>query len=112
MNSRNSEAEKPRYREVFALVDLSVGFFGDGVPPFSTDWAKAGPLIEGERITLEPRGGLGWFNGDQVDGPRWLARMPTTLNHMGRTPLIAACRAVVASKFGEEVTPPDDPPAA
>ncbi|RSZ35322.1 MULTISPECIES: phage protein NinX family protein [unclassified Variovorax] len=66
---------------------------------FSQDWALAGPIIERENLCVAPNGrpGSGWhalvkttggFLSDEYQGP---------------TPLIAAMRAYVASKFGEEV---------
>lgn len=70
----------------------------------STDWSQAGPIIERDGITLlQPSfdGNTEWqaivqarlrpdpdIDGVQADGP---------------TPLIAAMRAYVASKFGDEV---------
>ena len=58
----------------------------------STDWAQGGPIIERERIELEPTV-FDW--SARVDGITgwWFAK----------TPLIAAMRAFVASKFGDEV---------
>jgi hypothetical protein len=61
----------------------------------STDWAQGGPIIERERISVWARGNE-WaaetfipnHQGDEQEGP---------------TPLIAAMRCYVASKFGNEV---------
>ena len=61
----------------------------------STDWEDAGPLIEGRSVRLYPEGG-GWraqARGEIGYGP-W---------GFGSTPLIAVCRAIVASVYGEEV---------
>ena len=64
----------------------------------SSDWAAGGPIIERERIgsiTLRD----GWsaqVDGERLDRPRAAA---------GPTLLIAAMRAYVASKFGDEVPP-------
>lgn len=61
----------------------------------STDWSQGGPIIERMKPTSfyywEPTGlwTCAWGNG-----PRWAT---------GVTPLIAAMRCLVASKFGEEV---------
>jgi hypothetical protein len=63
----------------------------------STDWAQGGPIIERERIGIEP------FGGAQGG---WLARHPELsvyLKEYGTTPLIAAMRAYVASELGEEI---------
>jgi hypothetical protein len=69
----------------------------------STDWAQGGPIIQkwpGIFLfpLLEPQG---WFQAEIWPEPQNLAARCT-----GPTPLIAAMRAYVASKFGEEVTLP------
>jgi hypothetical protein len=72
----------------------------------STDWSLAGPIIERERIQLM-RDPDGWF----ADSDRCHRREPheegswCTTAH-GGTVLIAAMRAYVASKFGEEIELP------
>lgn len=66
----------------------------------STDWGQGGPLIEEHQI------GLDW-NG--VDGTAmwWLAtHQDIAAPQIGDTPLIAACRAIVAAKLGDEVQVP------
>jgi hypothetical protein len=72
--------------------------YGDVFPfSYSTDWKWGGPIIERERIYVMPR------------NEAWAASHPThlyrdrTLEYAGATPLIAAMRAYVASKFGAEV---------
>lgn len=62
---------------------------GDFFSP-STDWIAGGLIIERERILVAPR--------QQV----WRA-LAGTWDVDGPTPLIAAMRAYVASKFGETV---------
>jgi len=68
---------------------------GDLFQP-STDWSQGGPIIERERINLEPFSNI---NGEQwsADG-EWDSP----------TPLIAAMRCYVASKMGDEVEVPDE----
>ena len=80
----------------------------------STDWSQGGPIIERERIGLE----CGHEDG------QWLAALPASRAmrdgpndwdqydkaegwQIGPTPLVAAMRCYVASKFGEEVELPD-----
>ncbi|MDM0024091.1 phage protein NinX family protein [Variovorax saccharolyticus] len=65
----------------------------------SSDWADGGPIIESERISVIP----GETNqvGPLVDG--WIAEARGARAMDGPTPLIAAMRAYVASKFGEDV---------
>ena len=96
-----------------------VGMFGDvlrirefdGTPVFgveyspSTDWALGGPIIEREgtfRI-IAPR-----YKG----ASDYVARLPKDVNDWfegyGPTPLVAAMRAYVASKLGDEVEIPED----
>jgi len=65
--------------------------------PYSptTDWAIMGPIVERERINLEPFkdiNGEQWSADGQWDSP---------------TPLIAAARCYVASKLGDELDIPD-----
>ena len=67
----------------------------------STDWAQGGPIIEREKISFrEERTGV-YF------GYIW-----NGVNHVGLaegpTPLIAAMRAYVASKLGDEVDVPSE----
>lgn len=71
----------------------------------STDWAQGGPIIERERMHGGPAGGQSWFyqcHRKNSDG----TSIPYPCGESGSTPLIAAMRAYVASKFGDEV--PDD----
>jgi hypothetical protein len=79
----------------------------------SKDWSVGGPLIERERIILwpdycHPRGASdqwraqccgSWDDTEPQDDVAPLCE--------GSTPLIAAMRAYVASKFGDEVELPD-----
>lgn len=76
----------------------------------STNWAQGGPIIERERISIAAIGKteLEWFA--EIGG----AALDTGVevgygefSETGPTPLIAAMRAYVASKYGDEV--PDDP---
>jgi hypothetical protein len=64
----------------------------------STTWAHGGPIIEREKIMVVWNDG-GWIAGVTafVDGPK---------GHVskGPTALIAAMRAYVASKFGDDVS--------
>lgn len=62
--------------------------------PYSTVWAMGGPIIERERIPLVPWDGE--WGAVRKDSPVGL-----TIN--GATPLIAAMRAFVVSKFGETI---------
>jgi len=72
----------------------------------STDWSQGGPLIERHRITIhyvqvgeEPHGWMAALNEDR-------SYMSNILRYEQRgcpTPLIAAMRALVAAKYGEEV---------
>lgn len=66
----------------------------------STDWSQGGTLIEGLKVSVE------WY-GDIED---WCADVmdPSYFHAYGRTPLIAACRAIVSAKLGEEVDVPEE----
>jgi hypothetical protein len=61
------------------------------------DWEQGGPLIEHKRITVQASQAGDW-RAYMSDG--WCA---DGVQKRGDTPLIAAMRAYVASKFGDEV---------
>lgn len=66
----------------------------------SSDWSDGGPLIEKYQINLEWDGIDGqaiWWKGAHQDIVQF---------QLGNTPLIAACRAIVASVLGETVSVP------
>ena len=68
---------------------------------YSTDWAQGGPIIDREKLTLQPVvEPTGWMSRTQhaMDGSVW----------EGPTPLIAAMRCFVAAKLGPEVEVPDE----
>lgn len=94
-----------------------------GARPYSDDWHFAGPIIERERIALY------WRSSILTDGQAWPSEegfvagmeMSAELDGLsgdqsaviylryrmiGLTPLIAAMRAYVASKFGDELELP------
>jgi hypothetical protein len=65
------------------------------------NWAQAGPVIERE--------GIGFFRaespGPEYGDEAWVASdAHDACTYRGTTPLIAAMRAYVASKFGDEVS--------
>lgn len=88
--------------EFFSETDMVLVDGGRFAP--STDWFDGGQIIERELIE--------WEIGD-APGPGyvWYAKLspfnePFSDYQSGTTPLIAAMRAYVASKFGEEVELP------
>jgi hypothetical protein len=90
----------------YFLVQPAITQDDDGEPFAPSElWAHGGPIIERERIELHCISRNGKFVGE------WMARMePGRVAHavlyVGATPLIAAMRIFVASRFGEEV--PDE----
>ena len=65
----------------------------------STDWSHGGPIIEREGIGTAPDSQGPWkAYKEATEGPRV---------YIGRTPLEAAMRRFVASKYGENVPCPD-----
>ncbi|THJ52596.1 DUF2591 domain-containing protein [Burkholderia sp. LS-044] len=69
----------------------------------SSSWAQGGAIIERERIILKPFEDGMWgaayeFDADARGGMFYIHR-----SQEATTPLIAAMRAYVASKFGDEV---------
>jgi hypothetical protein len=76
----------------------------------SIDWVQGGPIIEREKIGLEPPfsgedGGpwMAYYLGPPVEGSYHPTEDAMHTNVSGPTPLIAAMRAYVASRFGETV---------
>ena len=74
------------------------------ITSYSSNWPQGGPIIEREKIEITPWG----VNGE------WRARdffepspgVPCA-EQWGPTPLVAAMRAYVASKLGDEVDVPE-----
>ena len=65
-------------------------------------WSDAGPIIEREKLMIQPLlVGGDWYGEWRSVGLSWEGR--THADTTGPTPLIAAMRAYVGSKFGEEV---------
>lgn len=76
----------------------------DALPAFSTDGRIGQAIIERERIKLDPVDAGGMLIGVRQDRDGWLARCPEAFTmERGDTALIAACRAFVAHKLGDEV---------
>ena len=76
---------------------------GDHFKP-STDWAQGGPIIEREGMQIY-----------MVDHSFWGATMwwddehgASEFTQKGPTPLIAAMRCYVASRFGDEIEVPEE----
>ena len=76
-----------------------------GPPSYSpsTEWRQGGPIIERQRIRLEPLPDNGWRGYLPGKCGIWV-------DIYGReaTPLVAAMRCYVASKMGDEVEVPDE----
>jgi hypothetical protein len=69
----------------------------------SSDWADGGPIIESERISVWRYADLdSWHAGTQFSCERDEG-LQTLHYYQGSTPLIAAMRCFIASKFGDEV---------
>jgi hypothetical protein len=68
-----------------------------GIYSPSTDWSQGGPIIERERIHVQPSiGGV------------WQAELVFGKQSYGPTPLVAAIRCYVASKLGDDVEIPEE----
>ncbi len=66
------------------------------VRPYSSEWHVGGPIIERERMRIQPvESAKDRFWHAEIWGPYAEGKGPT--------PLIAAMRAYCASRFGEEV---------
>lgn len=89
---------------------IAVGAFEEGEFKFrafnpSTDWGHGGPLIEKYHVDLHYPHGL--------PGRGWWAQAGTHSQEnpfaaIDATPLVAACRAIVASVLGETVSVPKE----
>lgn len=79
-----------------------VNYHGPAWTKFSTDWAQGGPIIEQERLLIQPE------IGKEGMGNAWYAVSMKDTDSYGPTPLIAAMRCYVASKLGDDVTLPPE----
>jgi hypothetical protein len=69
----------------------------------STCWSSGGPLIEREHIEIITAWDHGWEAGINCLTGDGMSAGFGGLGQRGETPLIAAMRAYVASKFGDTV---------
>jgi hypothetical protein len=90
---KTSQAEGEVLNYLVAKAEGQI-YHGPAWTKYSTDWAQAGPIIERERIAV-------WGDNDTY----WEAECGWTWAK-GQTPLVAAMRAYVASKLGDEVEVP------
>ena len=65
----------------------------------STNWSQGGPIIERERISVEPFKNTGKWSAFKFDTGDCEISAPT--------PLIAAMRCYIASRIGDEVEIPE-----
>lgn len=75
----------------------------------STNWAQGGPIIERERIDVtwsDNQWVAMWWADNSGMAKNSAQRFVHNRQKAGPTPLIAAMRAYVASKMGEEVDVP------
>lgn len=70
----------------------------------STDWACGGPIIERAEIQLMRMDSMHGLL--RIPEPYWVGHIAYQKPVAGDTPLVAAMRAYVASKFGDEVDAP------
>ena len=69
---------------------------------YHDDWGLAGPIIERERLWVQPE------IGKEGTAGAWYCVAIEPFDAYGTTPLIAAMRCYVASKLGDEVTIPEE----
>lgn len=85
-------------------LGLGHGSSGRAFRP-SIEWDFGGPIIERERIALAEMGGR-WhamLPNNPMRGDSYIDAYSDSFDSEGPTALIAAMRAYVASKFGDEV---------
>lgn len=75
---------------------------------FSEYWSDGGPIIEKEGIAIRPHTSTNGVVESWRAGWQWPCdtKEQARNDYLGRTPLVAAMRAFVASKFGDEVVTP------
>ena len=118
MKVKTSEAKEQVLGYLVAKCEGLEVYFEDGLvclvgQPFdtywkywnpTTDWAQGGPIIEREKIALEPmthdKFGDGWL-ATRIEGP-------AVCMEFGLTMLIAAMRCYVVGILGDEVEVPDE----
>ncbi len=95
---KTSELLGPALDWAVAKCEVGAEFIGEIDDPhfYSTDWSQGGPIIEREGITLTHQ------------ESRWGAQTDDDVFAYGPAPLIAAMRAYVASKLGDEVEIPEE----
>lgn len=124
MKCKTSELEGARLDAAVAMAegrqcvrfcsDFSIAVYTDPrfSPPYqnvgyapSARWQEGGPIIERERLMIQPKLERGTWYGDwRSVGLSWEGRQHA--DETGPTPLVAAMRAYVASKLGDEVDLP------
>lgn len=94
----------PLRADVWHGDGVFVGHGSGGLASFapSTDWTQGGPIIEREQISI----GYGDQGGRERGGWTAFVHEVDGLEFDFESPLVAAMRAFVASKFGENL--PDD----
>jgi hypothetical protein len=96
----NCEGELSQHGGQVHLVESKVRFYEDTLDiqyTPSTDWAQGGPIIEREKLCITASVEGDWTAfcvSDEMD-MQWICRGPT--------PLVAAMRCYVASKFGDDL---------
>jgi hypothetical protein len=68
----------------------------------STNWAQGGPIIERERLLIQPE------LGKEGAGNAWYCVAITPHDAYGETPLVAAMRCYLVSKLGDEIDVPEE----
>lgn len=74
----------------------------------STNWSQGGPIMEDSMIVLWHAGRYGWASFCQQNPHCEYVDSHAQDEITGPTPLIAACRAIVAAKLGDEIDVPGD----
>lgn len=101
-----------------AALDWAVGLaLGEyrpvAVPKYSTDWAQGGPIIEREGIELlcnvTAKEASRYIAGTQADWQAFYRNARSTEDRsFATTPLVAAMKAFVRRRLGDEVDVPEE----
>lgn len=101
--------DSPLHNGPVCVAEMESDAAEEGFFEPSSLWDHGGPIIERERIVVTPSGPIGWgaFRPTGIEvSATFVLYSGLGVVSAGPTPLIAAMRAYVASKFGDEVDIP------
>lgn len=109
-----AKAVKANVRRVSEGRRMTVDYRGDtfiGCWEPSIDWSQGGPLIQKYQVCIEPEAHDGMPGTETSE--KWVANIyynggDQYTTDPRPTPLIAACEAIIAAEFGDEIEVPHE----